>query len=88
MIGHENVLLRLVVWHFVNIPVINADQEKPNVGPVTAKAEYEIASFDLAKKQGKENDGYNNDHQRHKYDKGIQTIEYPDRRKQEFHVTK
>ena len=88
MVSYENVLLGFFVWRFIKIAVIDADQEKPDVGPEAANTEDKVASLDLAKKKRKEYNRYYNDHQRHKYDKGIQTIEYPDRRQQEFHVTK
>ena len=73
---------------FINIAVIDADQQKPCIGPEATNAENKVAPFYLTEKKRKEYDRYYNDHQRHKYDKGIQTIEYPDRRQQEFHVAK
>jgi hypothetical protein len=68
--------------------MINSYQEEPYVCPVTANPENKIAASYLTEKQGKENNGYHNDHQRHKYDKGIQTVQYPDWRQEDSHVAK
>lgn len=88
MIGDENVWLRLVVRYFVNIFVVYAYQQKPDVGPVTAYSENQISSPDLPKKQSKEYNWYYNDHERHKYNKGIQTVQDPDWRQEDFHSAK
>ena len=88
MIDNKDVRLRTVVRRFINVFVIYAYQEKPDISPVTANAENQITTPDLTEKQSKKYNGYHNDHQRHKYDKGIQTIDNPDWRQENFHGTK
>ena len=73
---------------FVNVFMIDPDEQKPYARPVTAYLEYDISPSDLTQEQRSENNGYYNDHQRHKYDEGIQTVQYPDWRQEKFHVTK
>jgi hypothetical protein len=63
-------------------------QEKPYISPVTANAKNEITAPDFPEKRRNENNRYHNDHQRHKYDKGIQTIYNPDWRQENLHDTK
>ena len=88
MVGYENVLFRFVEWRFVNVFVVYPDEKKPDARPIPANAENNIPAGDLSQKQCKEYDRYHNDHQRHEYDEGIQTVHYPDWRQEKFHGTK